>query len=207
MLGSAVGLFPAAAAAAVKTFLANRAKPSSLRARFPSPRAHAARVHFIFGTDNRLRHTGAADQLVEAGGCVLIKIASAQADPLPATKFMDHVKLRSRAHPVHSNPNVAAGGAQPLMVEELLAAMGGSRRRNRCRHVANRTTSAAIFVLGPRRWSNVRTPLPPAINLTGDVDRICLAHGCVPLKGGKQPVSLPSAPGSKADDVLKMGHP
>ena len=26
--------------------LANRAKPSSLRARFPSPRAHAARVRF-----------------------------------------------------------------------------------------------------------------------------------------------------------------
>jgi hypothetical protein len=74
---------------------------------------------------------------------------------LPATEFMDHMKLRSRAHPAHGHPIVAAGGAQPLMVEEFLTAMGGTRRRNRCRHVADRTTSAAIFVLGPRRWSGV----------------------------------------------------
>jgi hypothetical protein len=59
--------------------------------------------------------------------------------------------------------------------------MGGSRRHNRCRHVADRT-SAAIFVLG-LKLSNVGTPLPAAINL-GAMSIGRLAHGCVLLQGG-----------------------
>jgi hypothetical protein len=183
-LGSAVGLFPAAAAAAVKI----RLQIVQSLARFELAFLHHALMLLAFAFDSVLIIAFAVRELpnhfVEAAGCVLIKIAAAQTDSLPATKFMDHMKLRSRAHPVRGDPFATAGGAQPLMVNELVAAMGGSRRRNRCRHVADRTTSAAIFVLGPRRWSNVRAPLPPAINLTSDVDRICLAHGCVPLQGG-----------------------
>jgi hypothetical protein len=64
------------------------------------------------------------NHFIEAAGCVLIKIAAAQADSLPATKFMDHMKLRSRAHLAHGHPIVAAGGAQPLMVNELLGRDG-----------------------------------------------------------------------------------
>jgi hypothetical protein len=157
-------------------------------ARFELAFLHHALMLLAFAFDAVLIIAFAVRELpnhfVEAAGCVLIKIAAAQTDSLPATEFMDHMKLRSRAHPAHDHPIVAAGGAQPMMVEELLTAMGGSRRRNRCRYVADRTTSAAIFALGPRRWSSVRTPLPAAINLTSDVDRICLAHGCVPLQGG-----------------------
>jgi len=33
---------------------------------------------------------------------------------------MHHMELRSRAHPVHGDPVVATGGAQPLIVNALL---------------------------------------------------------------------------------------
>jgi hypothetical protein len=66
-----------------------------------------------------------------------------------------------------------------MVVSEPLTAILGSQCRDRPRHVANRTTSAAdmIVVVGPRRRKGVRASLPAAINLTGNIDGMCLGHG------------------------------
>src|SRR5713101_6669969 len=92
---------------------------------------------------------------------------------------MKHMEAPSRGHPVHGDPFVTTGVAQPMVVSEPLTAILGSQWRDRPRHVANRTTSAAdmIVVVGPRRRKGVRASLPAAINLTGNIDGMCLGHG------------------------------
>jgi hypothetical protein len=108
----------------------------------------------------------------------------------------------------HGDPLVAAGAAQPVTVDEALAAIFGGQRTDRCVTLADRAKPVAdmIVVLSHACCSDVRVALPTALDPSGNVDGEALSHGNLPCSKAGAQAGL-SAIGGRActDGLIKIG--
>jgi hypothetical protein len=95
------------------------------------------------------------NHFVQAADRVAIRITAVKSDALPGMKLMNYDGSPSGGYMQHSDPIMAARAAQPMMMNDSLAAIIEHRRRDRRWSVANWTASAAgmVVVSGKGRYS------------------------------------------------------